>query len=46
MWLVLLFALMQANDMPQWAWVLYWCYVPACVLSVVVHTIASQLLKK
>lgn len=33
MYLILVFALMQANDMPTWAWVLYWAYVPTtCVL--------------
>lgn len=38
MWLALLFALCRAagDALPTWAWVLYWCYVPASVLGVVV----------
>lgn len=34
MWLVLLFALMSANDMPTCAWTLYWAYVPTYVLVI------------
>lgn len=45
MWLVLVFSLMSANEMPTWAWTLYWCYVPCSILGVVLTAIAKQLLK-
>lgn len=41
MWLILLFAMMSANDMPASSWALYWCYVPAQVLGVIVLGIAK-----
>lgn len=37
MWLLLLFALMQANEMPMWSWVLYFCYVPAHLIGVAIR---------
>jgi hypothetical protein len=43
-WLVLLFALMQANDMPTWAWVLYWVYVPCQMVAILSRAVARQLL--
>lgn len=33
MWLVLVFAILSANDMPVWVWALYWCYVPANIFG-------------
>lgn len=35
MWLILLFAIMSANDMPTWAWVLYWVYVPSSIIGII-----------
>lgn len=35
MWLALLFAVLNATNPPVWAWVLYWCYLPAQVLQVI-----------
>ena len=43
MWLILLFMLMQANEMPNWSWVLYWAYVP-CHLLGVIMVYASKVL--
>lgn len=37
MWLFLLFGLMLANEMPVWSWVLFWCYVPANIIGVILH---------
>lgn len=43
MWLVLLFALMSANDMPTWSWVLYWVYVPCQVIGVTFASLVKLL---
>ncbi len=43
MWLVLLFALMQANDMPTWSWVLYWVYCPVAMIGVILAGIFKHL---
>jgi hypothetical protein len=32
MYLAILFSLMTATNQPTWAWVLFWCYVPAQLL--------------
>lgn len=44
MWLVLLFAMMSQKDMPVYAWVLYWAYVPAHVVGVLMAGLVRLLL--
>ena len=46
-WLILLFAILQAlgDSVPVWAWVLYWVYVPACVLGIASSHVAKTLLR-
>lgn len=41
MWLILLYHLMSANEMPVFAWVLYWAYVPCLILGVIFGGIFS-----
>jgi hypothetical protein len=47
MWLVLLFSILRAlgDSLPVWAWVLYWVYVPATVLGIILTGIAKSLLE-
>ncbi len=33
MYLVLMFAILQMNSTPTWAWVLYWVYVPSVLIG-------------
>lgn len=35
MWLALMFATLAATNPPVWAWVLYWCYLPAQLAQVI-----------
>lgn len=44
MWMILLFAIMSRVDVPEWAWVLYWVYVPTHVISTMVIAIFRSLL--
>lgn len=41
MWLVLCFAILDAIEVPTWAWVLYWCYCPAVVLGVLLMCVVK-----
>lgn len=43
MWLILLFALLAAREMPVWAWALYWAYVPAHLLGVLFVALARTI---
>lgn len=45
MWLTLVFAIMQANEMPSWAWALYFCYVPASIIGVIISGVVQSLKK-
>lgn len=42
-WLVLMFAMMQASDMPTWAWVLYWVYLPSTIFGSIVAGVVRQM---
>lgn len=45
LFLFLMFALMRANEMPTWAWVCFWVYVPAhvmgCMITAIFKTMAD-----
>jgi len=45
-WLILLFMVLNANEMPVWTWVLYWVYVPCQVLGVILVGIARAITEK
>jgi hypothetical protein len=40
-WLVMLYQIMQASHVADWVWVLYWVYVPVCVLAAIVTKLAE-----
>lgn len=45
MWLVLLFAILHSlgDNVPVYAWVLYWAYVPATILGVCLASVVTLL---
>jgi len=47
-WLILLFQVLTAlgDAIPSWSWVLYWIYVPACVLGVISGAFGKLLMER
>lgn len=39
MYLILLHAILVACEAPDYAWVLYWCYVPACIIGIILNQV-------
>lgn len=39
MWLVLLFTILSSIDVPSYAWVLFWCYLPAHIVASVMISV-------
>ena len=44
-YLILMFAILMACDVPVWAWVLYWCYAPLYMLAFVLRLIVDNMAK-
>lgn len=40
MFLLIVYAIMSSITLPVWAWPLFWCYVPALIIGVLLGTIA------
>lgn len=45
LWLALLFTILQAADVPDYAWWMYWGYVPACLLGTIFGAICKAVRK-
>lgn len=43
--LVLLWAILESVNVPAWAWFLYWAYVPAVMLGIILSGFARVLVK-
>lgn len=45
-WYVLLFGVLTRTESPGWQWVLYWLYVPAGVIAMLITHVASVFMKQ
>lgn len=44
LWACLMFGILDASGAPTWCWVLFWIYVPVCVVLGVIRAIAEAAL--